>query len=126
MPNFIEVTGMCVMLDKWRKLQLAVRVRIGGRRHVPYFEFATEADGEVTTGWRERECCGGSFEGEVVNGDTTGNVGQYGLAIFVDCEEQVALGREPYSRDVLSVGKGKCVGLVATDVVSGGSWSADA
>lgn len=123
MPNFVEVTGMCVVFDKGRELQLAVRMRVGGGRHMPYFEFATEADGEVSTGRRKRECSGGSFEREVVYGDTTGDVCQYGLAIFVDREEQVALGCEPYSRDVLSVGKRECVRLVATIFVSAESWS---
>lgn len=50
MPHLVEVTGMCVVLDKRREFQLAVRMRVGGGRHVPYFEFSTETDCEVTTG----------------------------------------------------------------------------
>ena len=123
MPDFIEMTGMCVVLYKGRKLQLTIGVRIGGGRNVPYFEFATETNREVTTRRGEGERCGRSFEGEVVDGDTSGDIGQYGLAIFIDCEEQVALRREPYSRDVLSVGKRECVGLVAEYIVSGKSQS---
>lgn len=87
MPDFIEVASMCVVLDKGCKLQLAVRMRVGGGGYVPYFEFATETDGEVSTGGGERECCGRSLEGEVVDGDAPGDIGQYDLAIFVDREE---------------------------------------
>lgn len=112
------MTGVCMVLDKRRKLQFAVRMRIGGGRHVPYFEFATETDGEVTARRGERECCGGRFEREVVDGDAPCDIGQYGLAIFVDCKKQVALRREPYSRNVLSVGKGKRVRLVAAAIVN--------
>lgn len=49
MPHFVEVTGMCVVFDKGREFQLAIRMRVGGGRHMPYFEFATETDGKVTT-----------------------------------------------------------------------------
>lgn len=47
------------------------------------------------------------------------DVGQDGLAIFVYCEQEVSLGRKTYPRDILSVGKGQSVRLVAVR-----TWSA--
>jgi hypothetical protein len=104
---------MCVVLDKRRKLKLAIGMCVGCRGHLPDFEFTTEANCEVATGGREGERGDRRLERKMVDSNAPGNIGQYGLAIFVNGEEEVSLGGEPYPRNVLSVCEGKGVGLVA-------------
>lgn len=109
---------MCVVLDERCELELAIGMRVGCGGHLPDFEFPTEADGKVAARRREGERGDGRLEGEMVDSDASGNVGQYGLAILVNGEEEVALGGKPYPRNVLSVCEGKGIGLVARCCVS--------
>lgn len=118
MPYVVIVTGVCMMLDKRREFKLALGVRIWCRWYVPYFEFAPETNSKVAARRREGKRGNRGLEGEVVYGDSSVDVGQDGLAIFVDCEEQVALGCKAYPRDILPVGKGKGIGFVAEIMVS--------
>jgi hypothetical protein len=78
---------------------------------VPYFDLATNAYGEVSAGGRKGEGGDLAAEGEVVEYDSAGDVGEDGAAIFVDGEKQVAARVQCEAGDVASMRKGKCVGL---------------
>lgn len=118
MLDVVEVTSMGVVLDEGRKLELAIGMRIGCRRHLPNFELPTKANGEPTAGGGEGERGGGRLEREMVDTNSSCYIGQYGLAIFVDGQKEVSLGRESYPRNVLSMCEGEGVGLVAEACVS--------
>lgn len=103
------MAGVGVVLHEGCKFELASRVGIWCRGDVPYFELAAKTDSKVATRGREGEGSDLRFEGEVVDSDSSVDVGQDSLAIFVDCKKQIPLGGQTYPRDILSVGKGQSV-----------------
>jgi hypothetical protein len=58
---------------------------------------------------REGQRRHGLAQGEVVEDDAAGDVGENGAAIFVDGEEQVSARVECEAGDVLAVRKRECV-----------------
>ena len=102
-----------VMTDKGRKLELALGVSIWRRRHMPNLDLSAQGRHKVSSRRGEGEGCYRPPEGEVVEYNTPWYAGQDRLAIFVNREQKVALGRQAYPGDIFSVGKGEGVRLVA-------------
>ena len=80
---------------------------------MPDLDLAAESDGEVAARRGEGEGGYVGSEGEVVEDDAARHTGQDRLAVLVDREQEVALGGEADPRDILAVGEGEGVGLVA-------------
>lgn len=76
---------------------------------MPYFNLAADAYGEVTARGRKGEGGDLAAEGEVVEDDSAGDVGEDGTTIFVDGKEQVTARVQCEACDVASMRKGKCV-----------------
>lgn len=113
MADMVKVLGVGVVLDKGRKLELAGGVGVGRRGDVPDLDLAAEADGEVAARGRKGEGRDLAAKGEVVGRYSALDIGQDGVAVLVDGEQEVAPRREADAGDVLAVGKGKRVRLVA-------------
>lgn len=112
MPDIVKVLCVGVVAYERRKLEVALGIRVGCRRNVPDLDFPPQSDHKVPPRWREGESRHFRLEGEVVEHNAPRDVGQHGLAIFVDREQEIALRGQADPRDVLSVCKGEGVGLV--------------
>jgi hypothetical protein len=66
----------------------------------------------VLTGRRENERRNWALEREVVEGYATVEVGENGLSVFVDGEEQVAFGVQGETGDVATMGEREGMRLV--------------
>lgn len=80
---------------------------------MPNLSLATQSYNEVLARGRKCERCDRRSEGEVVDGDPTLDIGKNRMAIFVNGEEEVALGCEADAGNVFAVGKGQSMGFVA-------------
>lgn len=78
---------------------------------MPYLDLASDAHCEMATRGRKGEGSHFAAEGEVVEDDAAGNVGQDCAAILVDGEKKVSAGVECEANNVLAMGKGKRVRL---------------
>lgn len=110
----VVMTGIFSVLHEGGELEGAI-LGIGGcGRRSPSFNLATKSDGEMLTGRREDKRGDGTFEGEVVERYATVEVCKNSLAVFVDCEEEIALGVQGKAGDVTAMSEGEGMRLVAT------------
>lgn len=79
---------------------------------MPDLDLSPETHGKVAPRRREGKRGNARLEGEVVEHHAALEVGQYGLAIFVDGEEEVALRGQADAGNVLAVGEGEGMRLV--------------
>jgi len=80
---------------------------------MPHLDLSPQRCDKVPPGRGKGERRDRGPEGEVIKHDAPWHAGQNCLAILVDRQKEVALGGQAYPRDILSVGKGEGVGLVA-------------
>jgi len=72
---------------------------------MPNLYMPSYARSEKTARRREFDCSDRSSEREVVYSDSAGKVGEDSATVFVYREEEIALGVEGESSDVLAVGE---------------------
>jgi hypothetical protein len=76
--------------NEWRKLEFATSISARSRRSFPDLDAPADCDCKMASGRRESEGGDGGFEGEMMDRNPAGEVGQDSLAIFIDGEEEIA------------------------------------
>jgi hypothetical protein len=76
--------------NKGGKLEFTTSISARSCRSFPDLDAPADCDCEMASGRGESEGGDGGFEGEMMDRDPAGEVGQDSLAIFVDGEQEVA------------------------------------
>jgi len=104
-----EVRDMAVVEHERGELEAVLGAgRIGGRGDVPDFDFSAQTDGKMVARRGEGESGQGSAEGEVVHGYAPVHIGQDGMAILVDGEEEVPARSKTDAGDVFAMREREC------------------
>lgn len=89
--NDIKMRREIAVQNKWRKVNLAIRIRARDGRCLPYLQAPADTNSKMPPRGGEPQRCNSRLKREVVNGNPTMEISQYRATLFVNSKQEVAL-----------------------------------
>lgn len=102
-----------MMPHKGGEFQPAIWVCIWRGGNMPDFNQASQTNGKIPARGREGKCRDLRSKSKMIYWNSSRDVGQDGLAIFVDREKKIAARSQANPGDIFAMGEWKCLRLVS-------------